>query len=207
MSATTDNRPTAQPNRKRPLPEDVDETLLLELTEDEVLLTKKPLMITLLIGQCKVKRLSVDNRCLRNILFTSTLAKMQQEWDRAEEPTELTSLPDGTAHQVVGKVILAVKPAKWLRSTSRRMLFSILEADSIYNGILGMSLQGYLGLFLTRGGTDLSSAILPHISNVQQEADQSDALGEEPDEAHRQEESLIDLLDTREALHVQRVSP
>src|SRR3954466_1068444 len=207
MSATTDNCPTAQPNRKRPLPKDADETLLLELIEDEVLLTKKPLMITLLIGQCEVKRLSVDNRCLRNILFTSTLARMQQGWDKVEGPIELTSLPDGTTHQVVGKVILAVKPAKWTRVTPRRMLFSVVEADSIYNEILGMSLQGYLGLFLTQGGTDLSRAVLPSISSVQHEADQENPLKEEPDRARSQEESLIDLLDTREDLHVQRVSP
>src|SRR3954470_18863344 len=183
MSATTDNRSTAQPNRKRPLPEDADETLLLELTEDEVLLTKKPLMITLLIGQCEVKRLSIDNRCLRNILFTSTLARMQQGWDKVEGPMELTSLPDGTTHQVVGKVILAVKPAKWTRATPRRMLFSVVEADYIYNGILGMSLQGYLGLFLTRGGTGLSSAILPHIGNVQRETEQGDPGAEKPEKA------------------------
>src|SRR5438270_3629584 len=134
MSATTDNRPTTQPNRKRPLLIDADETLPFELAEDEVLSTKKPLMITLLMGQCEVKRLSVDNRCLRNILFTSTLARMKQEWDKVEGPIELTSLPDGTTHQVVGKVILAVKPAKWTRATPRRMLFSVVEADSIYNG-------------------------------------------------------------------------
>ena len=136
MPATTGNLPTTQPSQKRQLPIDADEPLPLGVAEDEILSTKEPPMITLLIGQCEVKRLSVDNRCLRNILFTSTLARMQQEWDRVKVPTELASLPDGTTHQVVGKVILAVKPAKWPRSTPRRMLFSTVEADSIYNGVL-----------------------------------------------------------------------
>src|SRR3954468_20362526 len=176
MPATTGYLPTTQPSQKRQLPIDADEPLPLGVAEDEIMSTNEPPMITLLIGQCEIKRLFVDNRCLRNIIFASTLARMQQEWDRVKVPTELASLPDGTTHQVVGKVILAVKPAKWPRSTPRRMLFSIVEADSIYNGVLGMSLQGYLGLFLMQGGIDLGNAILPQ-----------DPMTEEPVRAPHQE--------------------
>src|SRR5438045_2468794 len=72
--ATTNGLPATQPSRKRLLPMDADESLPFGVAEDEVLLTKGLPTITLLIGQCEVKRLSIDNRCLRNIIFTSTLA-------------------------------------------------------------------------------------------------------------------------------------
>ena len=50
-----------------------------------------------------------------------------------------------------------------------------------------MSLQGYLGLFLTRGGIDLGNAILPHVGDAQQETDQEDPIAEEPERASHQE--------------------
>src|SRR3954466_5369014 len=88
------------------------------------------------------------------------------------------------------------------------MLFSIVEAESAYNGILGMSLQGYFGLFLTRGGTDLSASTLPNIGSVQQEVSQEEPMVKTVEETTpSKEESLIDLLDIRENLHMQRVSP
>src|SRR3954471_12602579 len=92
-----------------------------------------------MIDGYEVKRLSVDNRCLHNILFVNILEQMYQEWDRIDKPTEFVSLPEGTTYPVVGKIIMAVVPKKWPESTSKRILFSIVEATSIYNGILGVS--------------------------------------------------------------------
>src|SRR4051812_13567998 len=108
-----------QPSHKRPSHTNMEdgppskmEKPLVHL-RDETLLNKIPPTITLMVGECEVKRLSVDNRCLRNILFVSTLEKMHQEWDRMDKPTEFVSLPDNTIHLVVGKIILAVVPTKW----------------------------------------------------------------------------------------------
>src|SRR4051812_7147761 len=64
----------------------------LDQEEGEILLNKRPLTITLMLGECEVKRLSVDKRCHRNVIFASTLEKMCQEWDREDQPTESISL-------------------------------------------------------------------------------------------------------------------
>src|SRR3954467_12381994 len=71
-----------------------------------------------------------------------------------------------------------------------------------------MSLQGYCGWFLTPGGPDLSANTLPNIGSVQQEINREDSTVKTVEETTpSKEESLIDLLDTREDLHMQRVSP
>ena len=81
---------------------------LLNHEYDEILTSRRPPVIALMIEEYQVKRLLVDNMYRHNILLASTLEKMHQKWDRIEEPIELVLLPKCTTDHVVGKILTVV---------------------------------------------------------------------------------------------------
>lgn len=119
--------------------------------------------MSLVIGGFHVKRLVFDNSCHHSVIFASTFEKMEKEWDKVNEPTELIHVPGDRSHYVVGKIFLTVVPKKWPKSASKEMLFSTVNAPSSYNEILGMTFRDYFDFFLTIGGTTLYFLTTPAV--------------------------------------------
>lgn len=92
-----------------------------------------PLVVTMTIDQCVVKRILVDTGSSVNVLFKNTFNQVEISWDRVLPYT--TPWLIGQTTKSEGKIILPVS----INDTAHMVEFFIVSVSSSYNCIMGCS--------------------------------------------------------------------